>query len=557
MVSVILIWIYLIITILLMGIAIVEISNRTLKYNSVGIMPYFLAGILGVTWYSQVFSLFGKVGLAANIILIVICLFALLICSNRVNAVIKMCFSCMCGHKGAVLCAVFLFFLMAYGTSHGLIHYDTGLYHAQSIRWIEEYGILRGLGNIHTRLAYNSAAFPFTALYSFSFLNKGSFHVTAGFCALLLAWECMGLIKNIKARCLTVSAFARFMSIYYLLMIFDEMISPASDYYMVCLAFILVIRWIDKCEAENEDTASYAMLAIFAGFILTIKLSGALLVLFALKPLVEYIRKKEYLHIWECVIAGITVIVPYLIRNIILSGWLLYPSTALGIFNVDWRIPEAIAVSDYKEIQVYGRGFTDISKYDDGIRVWFGGWFSSQSVIDRLFIIAAIVGVIYFVVKWLYYGFIVFKGKRKTFPSELFYEGILCICFVFWLMTSPLMRYGCLYVYLTAGVIWSRCLLDIVNSKTALRIIYVALALFGLYKVFMFGKEVITSFRTDTFIIQQDYDIFETKTYDMDGITFYAPTEGDRVGYDAFPSTPWEVDAELRGQDIYSGFKSK
>lgn len=38
-------------------------------------------------------------------------------------------------------------------------HHNTDLYHVQSIRWIEEYGIAPGLGNLHYHLAYNSAFF--------------------------------------------------------------------------------------------------------------------------------------------------------------------------------------------------------------------------------------------------------------------------------------------------------------------------------------------------------------------------------------------------------------
>ena len=44
------------------------------------------------------------------------------------------------------------------------MHVDTGLYHAQAIRWIEEYGVVCGLGNLHSRFAYNSAAFALCAL---------------------------------------------------------------------------------------------------------------------------------------------------------------------------------------------------------------------------------------------------------------------------------------------------------------------------------------------------------------------------------------------------------
>ena len=51
--------------------------------------------------------------------------------------------------KVTALCLLVLFF--AYAASHGYLHVDTGLYHAQSIRWAEEYGAVPGLALLHNR----------------------------------------------------------------------------------------------------------------------------------------------------------------------------------------------------------------------------------------------------------------------------------------------------------------------------------------------------------------------------------------------------------------------
>lgn len=571
MVTVIIIWFYMTITFGILGIALLELAGRAIDYKCRDIMPIFLAGMLAATWYAEVFSLFGPVSLGANILLVIICVFICLFLRRNIIFYLKKINQLISNHRVTMIVAIILAVLFAYGTSHGLIHYDTGLYHAQAIRWIEEYGIVPGLGNLHTRLAYNSAAFPLTALYSFAFLGGRSFHVTSGYCALLLALECLGLNRNIIRKHheegakkntfnikLTVSAFARFMGIYYLLMIYDEMISPASDYYMVCVAFILFIRLLDSLEADEFDANRVAMLTLFAAYILTVKLSGAFLVLIALIPIIYYIRSKSNIKLVACVASGAVIILPYVVRNFILSGWLLYPSTAFHFWDMDWQIPKDIAVSDYKEIQVYGRGYTDIGGYERSIAEWFGNWFGSQSIIDRLFIIAAIGAVAYFVIKCIYYGLILFTGKKRSVDWKMLYaEGVICTCFIFWLFTSPLMRYGCLFVYLTAAVIWGRCLLHLIADRKIINVLYVFILVVGLYKAFMFGKEFVQSFRSDTLIVQQDYDNFDVFEYEIEGVKLYAPVSGDRVGYDAFPSSPWEMDIHLRGDDIKSGFKAE
>jgi len=557
MLSVILIWIYMIITIFPIGFCLKLLLNRLIGYENNEFIPTILIGLVGVTWYAQIFSLFGGVGLLSNIILCVASISIAIVFRKEFKATISNRMAFLYERKITFFIGIFLFVIMAYCASNGYIHYDTGLYHAQSIKWIEEYGVVFGLGNLHTRLAYNSAAFALNALYSFSFLGSQSFHVTAAFCALLLAFECLNLRQIFEDKCLHVSDFAIFMAIYYLLTIQDEFISPASDYYMVCLSFILVIRWIRLVENKKLDASGFAMLAFLAGFILTIKLSGALLILVAVIPIVQYIKQKDYKKIFLCLLIGLVIAIPYLIRNLILSGWLLYPSTFVGI-NVDWKIPVDIAISDYKEIQVYGRGFTDIAAYDLPITKWFPTWFAGRAMTDKLFIAAAIVGVGYFMIKCLYYGFTICKGKKTPEKmQELMIELVLCLCFIFWMCTSPLMRYGCLYVYLTAGVIWGRCLLGLLKNKVVLRVLYCLLILVAIYKAFTFGVETAKAATTDYLVCQKDYENFDVFTYELDGVTIYAPKEGDRVGYDAFPSSPWVMDKiGLRGTDIRKGFKA-
>ena len=150
-----------------------------------------------------------------------------------------------------VMIWILLLLVFAYGTSTGIIHYDTGLYHAQSIRWIEEYGVVPGLGNLHSRLAYNSAAFALSALYSMAFLGGQSYHCCAGFLAFLLALVCMEAFNKERIRKPLLSDLARIIGIYYLLIIFDEMVSPASDYFMVLLVFFIVIRWLELMERKE------------------------------------------------------------------------------------------------------------------------------------------------------------------------------------------------------------------------------------------------------------------------------------------------------------------
>ncbi len=557
MISVLIIWLYMMLTMGTAGLLIACLSDHLIGYKVRDIVAVLLMGMVAVTVYAEVWSLFSGTGIIANVCMCICLGLMAVYYRTRVCALLHDMISGLKDDGRIVPVLILLTAVMAFGASHGLMHYDTGLYHAQAIRWIEEYGCVPGLANLHTRLGYNSSAFVLNALYSFAFTGQ-SYHVTGAFCALLLTWECACRPVRERRLSLDASGLSRVMAVYYLLMIFDEMVSPASDYYMVCLGFILIIRWLDA----GSDVSRMSMLAVMTAFILTIKLSGAVFVLLAVMPGCLLLRDHREREFGCCLTAGVITVVPYLARNVVLSGWPLYPSTFLGFFKPEWRVPVDIATYDYKEIQVYGRGYWDVSRYGESIFKWFPTWFGTQSSTDRILITAAVVGVAYFVIKCLYYvcraGR---KGDVRDLPSGLFTEAVICIGFLFWLMTSPLMRYGCLYVYLCNAVLWGGVLGRTHIETNSFRfVIYSGLMILCVYKGIMFAAETARAYRGDTWIRQQDYDRYDVHSYELTGegshLTLYAPDDGDRTGYDPFPSTPWDKTGEItmRGEDIRDGF---
>ena len=564
MFSVLLIWCYMLITTFFSGYALCMLGERVTGYRIRHKISIFFAGIVFATVYAQIFSLFAKVGLAANVVLLLFCIVTG-ICFRK-----KICEELGTLARTRWIVAALLMVLMAYGASRGYIHYDTGLYHAQSIRWIEEYGVVKGLGDLHCRLAYNSASFALSALYSMAFLGGRSYHACAGFLALLVAWECMDVFECMGAvpgmfrrgtqsetagRRFRRADIGRLFAIYYLLIIFDEMVSPASDYFMVLTAFFLVIRWLELREDLVEEPEPYGMLCVLGVYLLTIKLSAALILLLVLRPAILLIREKKWKTIGSFLMGGLVVAVPYFVRNVVISGWLVYPFTSIDLFSVDWKIPKGLADYDAHEIQVWGRGYTDVSRYHIPIGEWIGDWFRSQSGLDRVFILGAIAGCVLLVIGVLLYILVPKLRKDMRYLPE---EAVLSACFLFWLLTSPLMRYGCVYVWLAAGVIWGDMLLVISAKKRQIGILLTAMILlFGGYKGLMFGKEIIVSYRNENWILQKDYENYPVEEYDLDGVTIYVPVEGDRTGYDAFPSTPDPGDVGLRGTTLGDGFVIK
>lgn len=568
MLSVILIWCYMLMTTFFVGYGILRIITHRIPYQIRHMDSYLFCGLVGVTVYAQFFSLVCKVGLLANLILCTVCLVIVLIDRKALGSKLKVLWSDIkrkgSGKRGRMLVILFLFLLFAYGTSRGIIHYDTGLYHAQSIRWLEEYGVVKGLGNLHCRLAYNSSSFALSALYSMSFLGGQSYHCCAGFLAFILAVICLRIIDSIRNGRLCTGDFARVMCIYYLVIIFDEMVSPASDYFMVLTAFYIVIRWLDLLEQQEKTVLPYALLCVLGVFLMTVKLSAALILILVIHPAYYILKEKRWREIILYLFLGVITALPYFIRNVIISGWLVYPFTQIDLFEVPWKIPKGLADYDAREIQVWGRGYTDVTQFDRSVFEWLPDWFRALAGSDKLLVLVAGSSVAILIV----YG-LVLLWKRTTVPARqwqlLLVQMTVAGSFLFWLGTSPLIRYGCVYVYLTSAVVLGGIYDVVINHNcragnkwryVVSRLCIASVALLVAYKLLALGGEIIRSYSNDYWLTQKYYENYEVIPYELEGVTFYYPARGDQVGYESFPSSPAVAQIGFLGEDIADGFYS-
>lgn len=191
-------WIYIVITAFLMGMWLREIVWRHFQYRVKDISSILAAGLITITVYAQVFSLFYKVGAVANLILVGICIPVMVTQRQQIIELLQGVWRKNSSVWKLVLAASIV--IWCFCTSRGYMHYDSDLYHAQSIRWVEEYGIVKGLGNIHVRFAYNSSFFALSALYSMKFICGRSLHTVNGFMALLLWSQVLALFQKKRQK---------------------------------------------------------------------------------------------------------------------------------------------------------------------------------------------------------------------------------------------------------------------------------------------------------------------------------------------------------------------
>jgi len=565
MVMVLINWLYIAVTTFLCGFGILQLFSKLFQYKIRHTISYFLAGLTFTTVYAQFYSLFAGVSVMANLLLILFCIVIVFACRKSLSEFSKQTFESFKEEKRKIIVYPFLIILFSYATSRGFMHFDTGLYHAQSIRWIEEFGVVPGLGNVQARFGYNSAAFPLTALYSMKGIFGQSLHTTAGFFALLASFVALELYKVFVKKRIHLSDFIRIGLVFYLSVIFFEVMSPASDYYAQLLLFMIIILWLDEDayqkQTENRHVAPYALLCILIVYAVTLKFSVAVLLLLVIKPAIILIREKKIKQIAISICFGLITCLPFFIRNVIITGWLVYPFAGIDLFSFDWKIPKGQVQYDANEIGIYGKGISDVSRFEAPFSEWVPIWFNGLKTLEKMFVLmtvlAIVCGCIYFVIRLL-------KQKKTDDKAPLWNFGLVFAVFVistlFWFVSAPLVRYGYAYLTVVPLLVFGEIFLQIKDAlpshdKKLHAIFCIAFCLFFVSRIPGIAINIKNTLTEPYYCAQKDYPDGDAEIKVVDDIIFYVPTDNGQIGYHKFPSSMFPQPIELRGDSIEDGFR--
>lgn len=545
-------WIYILFTTFCIGFGFFVFVEKVLHYKVQRMDSILVAGLAIATVYAQIFSLFYRVSLEANICMLAVCFAIAIIWRKQIVVFLRTAFQ-NCSWSRRIIIPILLL-AWCYCTSWGYMVTDTDLYHAQSIRWIEEYGVVKGQGLLNARFAYNSAFFSLSALYSLKFLWGHSLHAVNGWIAFVLSVGQLDLGKCFKRKKMNLSDFARVAAVYYLTLIWDDIIAPSPDFAVMCILFFIVIKWLTQLEDSEygDNIAPYSLLCVLGVYALTLKLSAGLILILLLKPAYILLKEKRWKEILLYLALGLVTAVPWMTRTVFISGWLFYPFTALDLFSVDWKMRDVGDInSDATLIKIWAKAANEMG-IDVPVRQWFPHWFATTLSFSQKIIVAGSLTSCVLMPAVMIWNMI--KKRWKQLDVILVFLMIV-ISYLFWQFTAPMPRYGYVYMLLlpalTAGYLLG-------NSRIRM-LVYVFLAAFGIHKMYVYYDYFISSYLVAAYVWQADYHTFEMEPYDLDGVTIYIQSE-QVSGYGPFPATEGrviEAGLELRGDGIKDGFRMK
>ncbi len=543
MISVVINWCYILVTSVLVGMLCNGQIEKRFRCSYRKLDELVFAGLIVITSMTQVLSFFYKIGLVANVILLVVCAISALVYRKELIELFLGFKKC-----SAYKVVVFLMgaLILCYFTSRGYYLFDAGLYHGQAVRWLEEYGTVIGLGNLHCRLGYNSTSFVLTALYSMAFLVKQSMHTVGGFFAIMLwGYIIFGYGKNEK-KTLRVSDFLRVGAIFYLTTTFSFLQTTSTDNITFCLIVYIILKYVDHLEKKETSIAPYALLSVVACFAVTLKLSAAPVVLIVLTPAVQLIREKKIKDIFTYIAMGLFVILPYLIRGVMLSGWLLYPNTTIDLFSFGFKVHEEVANGDQLAMILWGRD----AAYGESFGIWFPRWFQNAGgFLVKAMLVGDFLSFFGLAILWIK------EWKTKTLQwATVVLDLTTLASLLFWFFACPLVRYGYIFIIVFLFHVVGRWMATL-SVPWLYKVFQIGVISFVLIKIcttIQFGMHFIED---PYYVWQQDYECFEGTEVAYGEFLFYLPSETAQSGYHNFPSYLEEIPWEMRGDEIRDGFQ--
>lgn len=228
---------------------------------------------------------------------------------------------------------------------------DNESYYIQTVKWLNEYGLVKGAANLHIFLAQTSGWHIAQSAFSFSFLYA-NFNDLSGYCLLLANLFAVLRLNHYFSggpKMALIVGLLPVANVFFL----QFSGAPAADIPVFALTFMVCFYFADILREPNP--AAFNRLAVLVLFALYIKITAIAIALLPLYVLATGFKK--YINA-RIVALGCLVLALFAARNAIASGFPLFPLPENFGFRPDYAIPGSIADFFFTESRPYPFGLT-------------------------------------------------------------------------------------------------------------------------------------------------------------------------------------------------------
>ena len=241
---------------------------------------------------------------------------------------------------------------------------DNESYYIQNIKWLNEYGMVKGLINLHFFLGQLSGWHIAQSALNFSFLYT-RFNDLSG---LILLYGIGFATQQINHYFATKKRHALIAGLFpvFGLLLFQFISAPSPDIAVYVFTFVLFYLFIDQYTAPSGET--FLQLTLLVLFTLFVKNTALTLVLLPLFWFIVHFQSLQRVFLKAAVLCTITLGL-FVVKNLIICGVPVFPSQLFSGMYFDYSLPKEIEHFYYEELKKYGyflttENYASFSKWD-------------------------------------------------------------------------------------------------------------------------------------------------------------------------------------------------
>lgn len=528
-----------------------DIISKLLRMNKLNSIEKFWLGTVSLVIIFQFYSLFQPINYALSPIFLILIIIGIYSFKNTfLNT-----FQKKPSQDALIVFFVFLYLVLSIivAASFRINWYDTDLYHLNAVRYIFEYKAIPGLVHIHSRLGFNSSFFVYNAVVESFTLRGASSHLSLTLFGIVTLYQWIHEIllgtKKVRYFCFLTIPFVLYQ--FWRSSQFPSLSTDLAAALISLQVFYLIL----------SQSKRFLIIIALATLAVTVKFSSIALLPMALAYVLYVARRSHFKNqkvgIALAMIAASLLLLGFVFRNIVLSGWIVFPSPTDTVkLNVPWAasIQQNSAIA--KDILGWARlpGERYLESLDQSLFTWLVPWLGRNQHTYELSLLA--VGSVFYLVR--FFGS---KSKKAIWeiPRLIAFLGTMG-GLIFWFVSAPDIRFASvLFWVLVAVLIMPQVARFKLLEGSAKKRLLVAALFTSMYAgVYPLLKEPIINLFTIP--NKNNYSLTETYSENDSGTAtfFFVPSIEDvRCGDSALPCAPYGTNFRLiDGEDLTKGIIS-
>lgn len=316
-------WIYILFTTINLGIC----TNKIVGVKNQNFVITTFLGLLSATLFASIWAIFGRINIEFHSVLLILNLIIFFKFKSDIKSIYNSFF-----HEFNNLNATLKTFLVAITiliiAQCSSIPYviDNESYYIQTIKWLNEYGFVKGLGNLHIFYAQTSGWHIAQSAFNFSFLYE-NFNDLSGFCLLLgnifAIFKLNEYFSNTNKNYLIIGLLP-LANVFF----FQFISAPSPDIPIYILTFIIFFYFIENF--KNTTIENFNLITLLILFALFIKVTSVALLILPIILLINNFKSFAPKLI-PITIFGLLFLSLFIVKNSLLTGYPLFPFTRLEL----------------------------------------------------------------------------------------------------------------------------------------------------------------------------------------------------------------------------------